>query len=94
MRHGAKRKTCSHEGCTNQVRKGGVYVRHGAEKKTCKHEGCTKRFSRKAFVLDTVQSNKERLANMKDVQIMQRKEEFASDTGQKSRDAVLKDVTI
>ena len=43
MRHGAKVKvkTCSQEGCTNQVVKGGVCVRHGAEVKTCSHEGCT-----------------------------------------------------
>ena len=29
-RHGAKVKTCKHEGCTNQVVKGGVCIRHGA----------------------------------------------------------------
>ena len=35
MRHGAKRYvyTCSHEGCTNQVRKGGVCRRHESEAK-------------------------------------------------------------
>ena len=36
-----KKYTCSHEGCTNQVRTGGVCTRHGAKVKTCKHEGCT-----------------------------------------------------
>ena len=30
MRHGAKRKQCSSEGCTNQAKKGGVCIRHGA----------------------------------------------------------------
>ena len=35
------RKTCSHEGCTNQVRSGGVCYRHGAKRKECTHEGCT-----------------------------------------------------
>ena len=33
-------KTCSHEGCTNHARKGGVCMRHGALVKTCSHEGC------------------------------------------------------
>jgi hypothetical protein len=30
MKHGAKKKLCSVEGCTNQVRGGGVCRRHGA----------------------------------------------------------------
>ena len=43
MRHGAKWYACSHEGCTNQAKKGGVCMRHGAnkEKKKCNQEGCT-----------------------------------------------------
>ena len=41
MRHGAKEKLCSNEGCTNQARKGGVCSRHGAKRKLCSHEGCT-----------------------------------------------------
>jgi hypothetical protein len=32
MRHGAKVKLCSIEGCTNQAQKGGVCVKHGAKK--------------------------------------------------------------
>jgi hypothetical protein len=40
IKHGAKRKRCSREGCTNQVIKGGVCVRHGA-KKQCRYEGCS-----------------------------------------------------
>jgi hypothetical protein len=43
IKHGAKVKkyTCSHEGCTNYARRGGVCVRHGAKVKLCRHEGCT-----------------------------------------------------
>ena len=32
IRHGAKVKLCSFEGCTNQVVKIGVCIRHGAKK--------------------------------------------------------------
>ena len=43
---GIKRKqylyTCTHDGCANQARKGGVCIRHGAKPKTCSHEGCAK----------------------------------------------------
>ena len=37
-----KKKTCSQEGCTNQVKNGGVCIRHGAswKKYTCSNEGC------------------------------------------------------
>jgi hypothetical protein len=38
---GAKRKGCSHEGCTNQAAKGGVCVSHGGKGKRCSHEGCS-----------------------------------------------------
>ena len=34
MRHGAKRKLCSIEGCTNHVKRGGVCWRHGANRNT------------------------------------------------------------
>ena len=30
--HGAKVKRCSIDGCTNQVKKGGVCIRHGANR--------------------------------------------------------------
>ena len=42
IRHGAKVKTCSHEGCTNNVQNRGVCIR-GAKRstKTCSHVGCT-----------------------------------------------------
>ena len=32
MRHGAKVKLCSSEGCTNQAVRGGVCFRHGAKR--------------------------------------------------------------
>ena len=41
MKHGAKLKQCSSDGCANQARKGGVCVRHGAKVKRCSREGCT-----------------------------------------------------
>ena len=43
MKHGAKHKRCSSDGCTNQAQKGGVCTRHGAtrEYKRCSTEGCT-----------------------------------------------------
>eukprot|EP00984_Skeletonema_dohrnii_P024725 scaffold13857_cov76-Skeletonema_dohrnii-CCMP3373.AAC.2 len=34
-KHGAMRKTCSSEGCTNISMKGGMCKRHGAKRKTC-----------------------------------------------------------
>ena len=37
MRHGAKVKLCSHEGCANQVVNGGGKL----QKKRCSQEGCT-----------------------------------------------------
>lgn len=42
IRHGAKVKTCRHEGCNSNVRQGGVCMKHGAKVKMCSHEGCTK----------------------------------------------------
>jgi hypothetical protein len=41
IRHGAKVKGCSSEGCTNIALKGGVCVRHGAKVKECSTEGCS-----------------------------------------------------
>jgi hypothetical protein len=40
MRHGAKRKLCSSEGCTNLARKRGLCFRHGAKVKLCSSDGC------------------------------------------------------
>jgi hypothetical protein len=37
------RYECSADGCTNQVRSGGVCVRHGAKVKLCSSEGCPNR---------------------------------------------------
>ena len=41
IKHGAKTKQCSSEGCTNLAQRGGVCVRHGAKTKRCSSEGCT-----------------------------------------------------
>jgi len=43
MGHGAAKKICSHEGCTNHVKRSGVCWRHGAKRTlpSCRHEGCT-----------------------------------------------------
>ena len=41
MRHGAKRKTCSYEGCTKGAIEGGVCMSHGGGVKLCSLEGCT-----------------------------------------------------
>jgi hypothetical protein len=43
VRHGAKVKLCSSDGCTNYAQRGGVCVRHGATwtKGKCSSDGCT-----------------------------------------------------
>ena len=41
MKHGAKVKLCSSEGCTNIAVKGGVCMKHGAKRKLCSSDGCT-----------------------------------------------------
>ena len=41
MKHGAKVKRCSTEGCKSFAVKGGVCMRHGAQTKRCSVEGCT-----------------------------------------------------
>ena len=41
MRHGAKSRYCTVEGCKNKQQKGGVCIRHGAKHKQCSSEGCT-----------------------------------------------------
>jgi hypothetical protein len=40
--HGAVVKRCSHDGCTNQAKQGGVCITHGSVVKRCSHKGCTK----------------------------------------------------
>ena len=39
MRHGAKMKECSSDGCTNIVIKGCVCIRHGAKTNRCSSVG-------------------------------------------------------
>jgi hypothetical protein len=41
IKHGAKVKPCSSEGCTSFAQKGLVCVKHGAKIKRCSSEGCT-----------------------------------------------------
>ena len=40
------KKTCSADGCTNQVIKGGVCIEHGAKRKLCSSDGCTNQAKR------------------------------------------------
>ena len=47
MKHGAKGKLCSSDGCTNQAVRGGVCVKHGAKLKRCSSEGCTNQVQKK-----------------------------------------------
>jgi len=48
VKHGAKVRLCSSEGCTNHALKGGVCIKHGAKPsvKHCTSEGCTNRAKR------------------------------------------------
>ena len=41
QRHGAKKKTCHHPGCTKIAQMRGVCRSHGATVKTCSHTGCS-----------------------------------------------------
>lgn len=54
-RHGAKRKLCSEEECTNIVVQGGVCIRHGAKVKVkvkrCSSEGCTNQVQRRGVCI-------------------------------------------
>ena len=54
-------KTCSHEGCTNIVRKGGVCKRHGAKLlcvKTCSQEVPTNHEEKKEYAVNVLQITK------------------------------------
>ena len=42
VKHGAKVKQCSHDGCTKRAQNGGVCITHGAKVKLCSSEGCKK----------------------------------------------------
>ena len=41
-----RRTRCSHDGCANLARNGGVCRRHGAKRKRCSHEGCVNQVQR------------------------------------------------
>lgn len=50
--HRAKRKLCSHVGCTNKVIEGGVYcIQHFTKIFTCSIEGCTSEIAKGGFCL-------------------------------------------
>ena len=75
MKHGAKVKRCSREGCTNQVVEGGVRIRHGAKVKVklCSKEGCTNQAQRGGVCVNTEQRSND--VAVKDAQIKSNKEE-------------------
>jgi hypothetical protein len=75
VRHGAKVRRCSSEGCSNQAVKGGVCMRHGAKTKRCSHEGCTNRAVKEGMC--------RRHSVWMVVQTMLSKEDYASIMGQK-----------
>ena len=69
-RHGAKKKTCRHEGCSKYAQKGGVCIRHGAVLKKCSHEGyAATKYRMEDFVLNMVPREPEKLVGMKDATI-------------------------
>ena len=88
VRHGAKRKLCSSEGCTNKVIEGGVCRKHGAKVKRCSSEGinngvCVKHGAKV-----------KRCSPEGDVLTRRRKEECATGTGQRPNDAAVMDAQI
>ena len=90
--HGAMRKLCSQDECTNQARAGGVCTRHGAQRKSCSHQDVPTKSGQEGFVLSMVPRSATRDAVMKDVPTMLRIEEYVSDMEQMLRLAVTKDV--
>ncbi len=79
---------CSHEGCANQARKGGICVLHEAKRTCCSHVGCTNwaikikgarmESSRVEFVSHRAQSQKgQRFQPLMGVQIEPWREVFA-----------------
>ena len=84
MRHGAKVKLCSTDGCTNQVVRGGVCIQHGAIKR-CSKEVC-------AAGMGLRLGSKH--AAVKDVQTKLRKEECVLSMEQRRDAAAEKDVQI
>ena len=51
---------CSHVGCTNNAKKGCVYVRHGAMEKPCSQEGCTTMLEGETFAEDLCKFSRNR----------------------------------
>ena len=69
MKHGAKVKLCSSDGCKNISVKGGVCIKHGAKIMRCSIEGCTKHSQTGGVCIKHGQRRKN--ARVKDVQIEQ-----------------------
>ena len=90
MRHGAKVKRCSSEGCTNVAQIGGVCIRHGARHKRCSITGCTNQTLKEEYARGMGQRLRSNYAAMKDVQIKSSVKECASDMGQRSNNAATK----
>ncbi len=70
MKHGAKVKRCSSEGCTKFAQKGGVCIRHGAKHERCRTEGCTNQVRNELNTND---------AAVKDAEVLLKREEYVID---------------
>ena len=81
-----KKKMCSHDGCPNQVVKGGVCRRHGAKKAALMDVPI--KLSKEEYAEDTVQKN----TALMDVPTKSKKEEYAEDMVQCQNNAALMDV--
>jgi len=80
---GAKRVSCSREGCTNHALKGGVCCRHGAKllQKRCSNDGC-KNYPKKGGVWIKHGAKVKDDAALKDALPLLEEEECASSMGQ------------
>jgi hypothetical protein len=89
IRHGAKVKLCSSDGCINQVIKGGVCVKHGQTS----NDAAVKDSPIKVRWEECASSMGQRSndAAAMDAQILRRTEECALGTGQRSNVAAMKD---
>jgi hypothetical protein len=92
MRHGAKVKRCSSEGCKNYAQKGGVRVKHGQTS----NDAAVKDVQIKLYKEECALSMGQRgnCAAVMDAQTMLKKEECALGMEQRSNDAALKDAQI
>ena len=91
-RHGAKKKLCRSEGCTNQAQNGGVCIKHGAKIKRCSSEGCTNSVVKGGVCAKHGAKVKD--AAVRYVQTKFREVACVLSMGQRRNDAVAKDVQI